>query len=335
MRRVTASPAGANPLNHVFVRGARSCAGFANWFNLEGMREDGFCAWLKNRRGSADRHSGTISSRLANCRTVERYEGDLDRHFDLDRLQGLRDRLRYSIRDERQGNPASHKVPIRGNIRNGSATLKSAVTLYKQFRESLIEGSPVGAASSKQLNGSPIVQGRLVHSTQELDALENQVIAAAKRTVTSLLALLTNADPLDALAKMKFELSGFHPTDDRSLNLIEQINQTFTYLASARAARLLLQLHPKAAPFRLNLGTASGADIESVDGSVVAETFASVDPQNNRKLATDIEKVKRTNARHKYVFYISPKHDASEPAYSSSSGDVRIVSLGWKRPLES
>ena len=172
--------------------------------------------------------------------------------------------------------------------------------------------------------------GQLIHSTRELDDLENQVIAAAKRTVEALRKLLSESEPLHAFAQMKFELAGFHPTDDRSLNLIEQINQTFTYLASAQATRWLFQHHPDAAPFRLNLGTAGGTDIESIDGSIAAETFASVDPRNNRKLDKDIDKVACTAAIHKYVFYICPSDTVSEAITSSRNAQVKIVSLGWK-----
>lgn len=172
--------------------------------------------------------------------------------------------------------------------------------------------------------------GQLIHSTLELDELENQVIAAAKRTVEALRKLLSEAEPLHAFSQMKFELSGFHPTDDRSLNLIEQINQTFTYLASAQATRWLFQHHPDAAPFRLNLGTAGGTDIESIDGSIAAETFASVDPKNNRKLDKDIDKVGCTTAEHKYVFYICPRDRISDATISTRNAQVKIVSLGWK-----
>lgn len=171
--------------------------------------------------------------------------------------------------------------------------------------------------------------GQVIHSTRELDELENQVIAAAKRTVDSLHTLLSEAEPLHAFSQMKFEPSGFHPTDDRSLNLIEQINQTFTYLASVHATRWLFQHHPDAAPFRLNLGTAGGTDIESIDGSIAAETFASVDPRNNRKLDKDIDKVGCTTAEHKYVFYISPRDRISDATISTRNAQVKIVSLGW------
>lgn len=113
-------------------------------------------------------------------------------------------------------------------------------------------------------------------------------------------------------------------------NLIEQINQTFTYLASVHATRWLFQYHPDAAPFRLHLGTAGGTDIESRDGSIAAETFASVNPRNNRKLEKDIDKVGRTAAEHKYVFYICPSDTVSEATVSPRNGQVKIVSLGWK-----
>jgi hypothetical protein len=176
----------------------------------------------------------------------------------------------------------------------------------------------------------PVGTGQVIHSILELDELENQVIAAAKRTVESLRTLLSEAEPLHAFAQMKFQLSGCHPTADRSLNLIEQINQTFTYLASAQATRWLFQHHPDAAPFRLNLGTTGGTDIESIDGSVAAETFASVDPRNNRKLEKDIDKVGCTAAVHKYVFYICPRDAISEATTSSRNEQVKIVSLGWK-----
>jgi hypothetical protein len=132
---------------------------------------------------------------------------------------------------------------------------------------------------------------------------------------------------------MKFGPSGFHPAEDRSLNLIEQVNQTFTYLASVEATRWLLRQHPEAVPFRLNLGTASGSDIESTDGQIAAETFAAVDPQNNRKLDKDILKVGLTSAPRKYVFYICPHKPPSGPIPSKTNPKVNVVSLGWKRSI--
>lgn len=76
--------------------------------------------------------------------------------------------------------------------------------------------------------------GQVIQPTRELDELENQVIAAAKRTVDALRTLLSEAEPLHAFSQMKFEPFGFHPADDRSFNLIEQINQN-VYLSCIRS----------------------------------------------------------------------------------------------------
>jgi hypothetical protein len=37
----------------------------------------------------------------------------------------------------------------------------------------------------------------------------------------------------------------------------------------------------------------------------VAETFAATHPDSNRKLQNDVEKLRRVDAKHKYVFYLS------------------------------
>lgn len=95
------------------------------------MKKKEFETWLFNR----SLQENTVSSRLANCRTVERYEGGLDEQFEEDGLAGLIGRLTYSKKDEHQGNLARHIIPISGGLYNGSATLKSSVSLYKGFRE--------------------------------------------------------------------------------------------------------------------------------------------------------------------------------------------------------
>jgi hypothetical protein len=48
------------------------------------------------------------------------------------------------------------------------------------------------------------------------------------------------------------------------------------------------------------------------DGGIAAEVFASVDPRNNRKLANDIEKVSRANAKYRYVLFMTPLHEAGQ-----------------------
>lgn len=101
------------------------------------MRTEQFENWLLDVRGLAE---NSAKARLSNARTLERYEGDLDVHFDEDRMGGLLARLAYSAEDERRGAQQLHQVPIRGNVRNGTATLKSAANLYREFREG--DGAP-------------------------------------------------------------------------------------------------------------------------------------------------------------------------------------------------
>ena len=85
------------------------------------MQETRFKGWLERGRSAR-----TVGSRISNCRRVEHYEGDLDAHYDVDGLAGLMDCL----------NPREpkHKIPINGDIYNGTATLKSAVGLYRAYR---------------------------------------------------------------------------------------------------------------------------------------------------------------------------------------------------------
>lgn len=155
--------------------------------------------------------------------------------------------------------------------------------------------------------------------------MENTVAAAASATIAKFATELAGLHPVQQLAKLKFEPFGHHPLEPRNLNLIEQLNQTFTYLASAQAVRWLLERHPVSGPYTLNLGTLAGVDVVSADGTVEAETFAAVDPSNNDKLNADIAKLRARPSVHKYVFYICPTHLPGE----GRLGDVTVVSLGW------
>ena len=160
-------------------------------------------------------------------------------------------------------------------------------------------------------------------TAESVHAFENQVRIAARACVEALRALVDNEEPMAVLSAMKFNQIGQDPLQPGvPLNLIEQVNQTFTYLVTAAAAKALLLAHPESAPFEANLGTASGTDIESVaHPKVAAEVFAAVSPANNQKLKQDIAKVQAVKADHRYVFYCSPgAHDEGKVP-----GDVRVI----------
>ncbi len=148
---------------------------------------------------------------------------------------------------------------------------------------------------------------RIVGSLSDVEALERTVIASSEESLRSISATLTQNRGLSALAAIKFGNAGRDPLDSsRRLNLMQTLIQSFSYLASIMATRVLLVTHPSNAPFLLNFGGTPGPDIVSRDGQVVAETFAATYPDSNRKLTKDVEKVRGVKARHRYVFFLSP-----------------------------
>ena len=106
------------------------------------MQEELFKVWLGIERGLS---AGTVGSRISNCKRVERYEGDLDAHYDADGLASLMDCL--------SPKRPEHKVPIDGNIYNGTATLKNAVGLYRDFRNA--GSGKVGSIEAPQAKQRP------------------------------------------------------------------------------------------------------------------------------------------------------------------------------------
>lgn len=106
--------------------------------------------------------SRTIGSRISNCKRVEKFEGDLDSLFDNDGLANLLERLTYSTEDARYRRRPRHKVPINGDVRTGTATLKTAVTLYRDFRNSSKRGfavQPTARSVREQVGRRPTRAG--------------------------------------------------------------------------------------------------------------------------------------------------------------------------------
>jgi hypothetical protein len=140
-------------------------------------------------------------------------------------------------------------------------------------------------------------------------------IRAAAESARLAVSKCAAGDGLEMLRCMKFQQIGFEPLAGRvPLNLVEQINQTFTCLVSFAAARELFLLHPPVQELSMNIGNANGPDISGqfVDAGLTkqlsCEVFAAVDPDNNRKLSKDISRVRGSAADVKYVFFFAPTH---------------------------
>jgi len=89
-------------------------------------------------------------------------------------------------------------------------------------------------------------------SLSDIQEALQRIEASAVRAQKALSALPSS--PLHALESLKFSPIGSHPLEDRPLNIIEQVNQTFTYLVAVKAAELLMQWHPDAQGFTIAPG---------------------------------------------------------------------------------
>ena len=159
-----------------------------------------------------------------------------------------------------------------------------------------------------------------------IDKLET----SAEVSLLSIANLAADNDAMSFLYECKFHENGFDPLDStKPLNFVEQLNQTFTYLASFKGAEFIFSKHVDVKSLTLNLGTSNGTDIETADGDgVVAEVFASVDPTNNSKIQKGIKRIRLNSAKHKYVFFISPKTDCGVFKSRWDVEGVTVISFG-------
>jgi len=171
----------------------------------------------------------------------------------------------------------------------------------------------------------------VLKDVSEIQEHIEDIVHSAEQAQLRITEISEGTDALSLLERLKFEKLGYDPLNSsRDLNFIEQLNQTFTYLASLKAAEFIFKEHPNISSLTLNLGTASGSDIETSDcGGIAAEVFAATHPNSNNKLKKDIEKVSKTTAKYKYSFFMCPNIETGEYA-SKSTPDVFVWSLGQK-----
>jgi hypothetical protein len=91
----------------------------------------GYRHWLEEQKYAAN----TITAQMHRAGRVEEHHGNLDEHYDKDRLASLIDLLRYSNDDQRHNRPNPSKIPFDGNIRNNLASYRNAVERYRKFRD--------------------------------------------------------------------------------------------------------------------------------------------------------------------------------------------------------
>jgi hypothetical protein len=148
----------------------------------------------------------------------------------------------------------------------------------------------------------------LVCNAGDIDRYMARIRDAAAGVTAWIMA--QKGDPLDVIRQIKFETVGTHPICGHPLNVIEQINQTWTFVVALSATRHLLEMHADAGGFVLAPGAHAPIDLDIMSqapGLVGAEVFAAVNPNNNNKLETDLAKLAARTERHRYVFFMSPR----------------------------
>lgn len=143
-----------------------------------------------------------------------------------------------------------------------------------------------------------------VNSTEQIEKLRSTIIRNAEASYLTLKEQIDQMKAMDFWALFKFDRIGHDSIDGHPQNLIEQINQMYSNLVVLSAADDLIHNHPNTT-FELQLGVSPGYDIQSIDGSVVAECFAVTSISSNRKLEKDCKKLASSVAAEKYLYFYS------------------------------
>lgn len=154
-----------------------------------------------------------------------------------------------------------------------------------------------------------------------------KTVRQSMKETTMRLKDLLNQNPERAFYEMKFGKIGRDPLETSSLNLIEQLNQVYTYLVTLQGVKEMISKYPEHIPFRVNLGTMGGYDIESVDGKIVCECFSTTSLRSNDKVNKDAKRlVNNTEAERRFIFYhISGNEDASY--YEEKYEEIKFVKV--------
>lgn len=98
------------------------------------MKREEFKNWLvKNYKNGKGMSLHAAESRVSNAQKVEEALGDLDAHYEADKLVSVIAQLAYSARETR---PLPKGIVINGDYVTGMATLRQGVRRYIDFRAS-------------------------------------------------------------------------------------------------------------------------------------------------------------------------------------------------------
>jgi hypothetical protein len=149
------------------------------------MRES-YRRWLQSQKYV----EGTVQAQLYRAGRVEEHYGDLDQHYDKDRLEGVLAELRYSVDDAKRSKPNPSKIPINGDLRSNLASYRDAVARYRRFRTETSEDEHVNRDSIVTADDQPTFEDDAV----QLFGLERDMQAVLRQSIEQLEEGLVIAD---------------------------------------------------------------------------------------------------------------------------------------------
>ena len=158
-----------------------------------------------------------------------------------------------------------------------------------------------------------------INSADELRTYKATILSNLAKSVWDISAIIESENAQEVFRQFKFEKIATEPLSGKPENLVEVINQSQTYLVTLAATEYLLCLYPEKA-FILNWGNVSGYDIESTDGTIVAECFAATSYRSNGKLTADMKRPSAQSKAHGRALTANP-HRAST---KKKQADTRI-----------
>jgi len=174
----------------------------------------------------------------------------------------------------------------------------------------------------------------ILRTREDIAPIEAAVRDAANRSCERLAVQapqLAKDEGLELLRRLKFTRFGHDPVTGAPINLIEQVNQTFTVLVALRAAAWLFGVHPDCGGIHARFATAAGFDLESCEPKLfAAEVFAATHPRSNGKLKKDIERLasKADVFGRRYVFFNSPGFQSGRrPELEMPGKDVAVIAV--------
>jgi hypothetical protein len=160
-------------------------------------------SWLERQSYEAE----TIQAQMHRAGRVEEHYGDLDEHYDRDKLRGVTDELKYSTADERSNRPNPSRIPFNGDTRKNLASYRHAVEKYCKFRRETQDDGVNGAADDRgQLVGlERDLQAALRRSIEQLEPGLEIIDDGAERSVASGFIDITARDARGAIVVVELK----------------------------------------------------------------------------------------------------------------------------------